>query len=42
MTIEESNLTFEFDSDTHAVKFDDTEFYQKYFKQRCQGRADVC
>ena len=33
MTIEESNLTFEFDSDTHAVKFDDTEFYQKYFNK---------
>lgn len=33
MTIEESNLTFEFDSDTHAVKFDDTEFYRKYFNK---------
>lgn len=31
MTIEESNLTFEFDSDTHAVKFDDTEFLSEVF-----------
>ena len=33
MTIDESNLTFEFDENTQAIKFDDTEFYRKYFNK---------
>lgn len=33
MTIDESNLTFEFDENTQAIKFDDTDFYRKYFNK---------
>ena len=33
MVIEESNLHFAFDEDVQAIKFDDTEFYRKYYNK---------
>ena len=33
MVIEESDLVFEFDEGTQAIKFDDTEFYRKLFNK---------
>lgn len=33
MVIEESDLTFEFQEDVKAVKFDDTEFYRQFFNK---------
>ena len=33
MEIEESNLSFEFDNETQAIKFDDTKFYRQFFNR---------
>lgn len=42
MVIEESNLTFEFDNETQAIKFDDTEFSRKSFnKMPCSKGVDI-